>query len=80
MIVSLSEMLGAPSSVTVTVAENVPGPCTSVGVQLNAPVLGLIDIPAAMAAASRLKVRVFAGMSASVAVAVNVNVKSSSRF
>jgi hypothetical protein len=69
-IVIVSESLsgGEPLSDTMTVAGKVPH---AVGVQLKAPVTALIVAPEG-APAPRLKVRVFAGMSASVAVAVKV--------
>ncbi len=44
--VSRSESVGLPLSVTTTSNVNVPGPCDSVGVQLNRPVVGSILAPA----------------------------------
>jgi hypothetical protein len=48
----------------------VPGPCASVGIQVNTPVVPSMDAPAG--ASTSENVSVFAGRSASVAVAVNV--------
>jgi len=70
-IVRLSERAGEPSSVTRTVTGKVPV-WARVGVQENAPVPGLMEAPLG-APASKLKLRVWAGMSTSVAVAVKVN-------
>src|SRR5580765_3498660 len=58
---------GKPSSVTRTVIRLVLGPCASVGVQENAPLVALMPAPGG-APGSKLKVRVLAGRSASVAV------------
>jgi hypothetical protein len=44
-IVSKSFELGDPLSVTRTVIGNVPGPCASVGVHVNAPLVALIEAP-----------------------------------
>ena len=77
VIVSASDSTGVPSSVTVTVAVNVPGPCTSVGVQLNTPPESII-MPLAIAVASRLNVITLAGSSVSVASAVKLSSAPSS--
>src|SRR5262245_31610332 len=68
--VMVSVSLRLPS-LTTTSNVYVPGPCASVGVQVNTPVLASIAAPAG--APARLNVSVFAGRSASVAVAVNVS-------
>src|SRR5580765_6990251 len=60
-----------PLSVTRTVIGFVLGPCASVGVQVNTPETGSIAAPTG-APASRLKVRVCAGVSGSVAETVKV--------
>ena len=62
---------GEPLSVTRTVITFVPRPCASVGVQLNSPLVGLIDAPAG-APESKLKVSVCVGISESVAVTVKL--------
>src|SRR5437867_4492279 len=67
---------GEPLSVTRTVTALVLGPCASVGVQVNTPLVALMLAPAG-APGSRLKVKVLA--SASVAVAVNVRSVPSTR-
>src|SRR5438093_1012151 len=67
---------GEPLSVTRTVTALVLGPCASVGVQVNTPLVALMLAPAG-APGSRLKVRVLAGRSGSVAVFVTTNVLSS---
>ena len=67
---------GVPLSVARMVTGKVPGPCASVGVQLNAPVPAPIVAPAG-APASSDHVIVFAGRSASVAVTVKASVVSS---
>src|SRR5580765_5164420 len=67
---------GEPSSVTRTVIRLVLGPCASVGVQENTPLVGLM-LARAGPPGSKLKVSVLAGMSASVAVFVTTNVLSS---
>src|SRR6266481_9941277 len=69
-------MGGEPSSVTTTVIVLTLGPCASLGVQLIAPVAGLIIMPPG--GESRLKVSVFAGMSGSVAEAETLSVVNSS--
>src|SRR6185369_261783 len=60
----------AVPSLTRTVNGYVPGPCASVGVHENAPVLELMDAP--VGAAISENVSVCAGRSASVALAVKV--------
>ncbi len=75
VISSSSHRTGSPLSQTLTVKVNSPGPCASVGVQVNAPVAGLMLAPSG--APTRLKVRVLAGKSASVAVAVKLSAVSS---
>src|SRR3990170_5763947 len=69
-IVSVSNSDPVPLSVTRTVIGNEPGPCASVGVQVNAPP-AVIAAPAGAPESSE-KVSVCAGMSASVAVAVKL--------
>ncbi len=69
-IVRLAESAGDPLSVTRTVTGEVPV-WVRVGVQEKTPVLGLMEAPLG-APVSRLKVKVWAGMSTSVAVAVKV--------
>src|SRR4051812_31031974 len=64
---------GDPLSVTRTVMLLVTGPCASVGVQENKPLLELIVAPEG-APGSRVKVSVCAGSSGSVAVAVKLRV------
>src|SRR5580765_1427313 len=66
---------GTPLSVTFTVIKLVLGPWDSLGVQVNTPVSESMIIPAG--GESRLKLRVFAGMSESVAVLVSTKVLSS---
>src|SRR3990172_9126717 len=68
-IVSVSNSGGVPLSVTRTVIGNEPGPCASVGVQVNAPPV-VIGAPAGAPASSE-KVRVWPA-SGSVAVAVKL--------
>ncbi len=46
LMVSKSSRPGVPSSVTRTVTECTAGPCVSVGVQLNCPVVGSMVAPA----------------------------------
>ena len=77
VIVSESSSAGVPSSVTRTVTSNVPGPSASLGVQLNAPVVGSIAAPVG-APESKLNVRLLAGTSASLAVAVKLSSTPSS--
>src|SRR2546421_11670737 len=60
-----------PLSVTLTLTMFVLGPCASVGVQLIAPVAGLMVMPAGELA--RAKVKLLAGRSASVAVAFTLS-------
>src|SRR6185503_17850096 len=72
---SESLRLPVPLSVTMTVIGYVPGPCASVGVQVNAPP-AVIAAPAGAPAPSE-NVSVCAGTSASVAVAVKLNSASS---
>src|SRR6185503_18110388 len=72
---SESLRLPVPLSVTMTVIGNVPGPCASVGVQVNAPP-AVIAAPAGAPAPSE-NVSVCAGTSASVAVAVKLRSASS---
>src|SRR5438094_425154 len=67
---------GTPLSVTTTVIVFVLGPCASVGVQLIAPLLPLIVMPAG--GPTRLNVSVLAGTSASVALAVTASALNSS--
>src|SRR5262245_1247749 len=66
---------GTPSSVTCTVNVLVLGPCASVGVQVNRPVVGLMLAPAG--GETRLNVSVLAGMSGSLARIGVVSVLSS---
>src|SRR5580765_3637444 len=68
---------GEPSSVTSTAIRFVLGPCASVGVQVNTPLVALMLAPAGTPG-SKLNVRVLAGRSGSVAVFVATNVLSSS--
>ena len=63
---------GTPLSVTRTVTVFVLGPCASVGVQLNRPLLGLRLAPESCE--TRLNVRVLGGISGSLAGIVVVNV------
>ena len=63
-------------SVTTTSKINVPGPCASVGVQLNRPVVGSMVAPVG-AGPARLNVRV---CPASTSVAAAVKVTSASSF
>src|SRR5205814_2350916 len=67
---------GTPLSVTTTVIVFVLGPCASLGVQLIAPLLPLIVMPAG--GDTRLNVSVLAGTSASVALAVTASALNSS--
>src|SRR5205814_6979760 len=67
---------GTPLSATTTVIVFVLGPCASLGVQLIAPLLPLIVMPAG--GDTRLNVSVLAGMSASVALAVTASALNSS--
>src|SRR3954465_8558250 len=46
LVVTAAPMGGEPLSVTRIVTALVLGPCASVGVQVNAPLVGLIDAPA----------------------------------
>src|SRR5262245_54545677 len=69
--VFVSLRLGVPLSVTRTVMLYTPGPWASVGVQVKAPVLGLMLAPAG-ASAWRLEVGVVAGRGAAVVVGVKV--------
>src|SRR6185369_10023564 len=62
-------------SLTRTVNGYVPGPCASVGVQVNTPVVPSIAAPGG--ADTSENVSVCAGTSVSVAVAVNVYAESS---
>src|SRR6267378_2505343 len=69
---------GLPLSVAVTVTGYVPGPCASVGTQLNAPVEALIVAPVAAGVPSvKDQVIVLAGRSVSVAVTVKASVANS---
>ena len=69
--VSLSDLVGVPLSVTTT--SKVWGPCwVSLGVQVKTPLTGSMAAPAG-ALLPRVKVRVLAGRSGSVAVAVNAS-------
>ena len=63
---------GVPSSVTITVTGYLPGPCASVGVQRNTPVIASMLAPAG-ASSPRLNIKAFFGMSGSVALAVKVS-------
>ena len=67
----VSLKLGTPLSVTRTVIVLVPGPCVSLGVQLNTPLLALMLAPDG--GLIKLNVSVLAGRSASVAVTVSVS-------
>src|SRR5207249_4712014 len=67
---------GGPSSVTRTVIRFVLGPCASVGVQVNTPLVALMLAPPG-APPSRLSADLLAGRSGSVAVFVTTNVLSS---
>ncbi len=72
VMVSRSLKAGLPLSVTTTSKVNVLGPCASVGVQLNRPVVGLMLAPAGtrpLVPLARLKVSVWPA-SGSLAVAV----------
>jgi hypothetical protein len=60
----------AVPSLTRTANGWLPGPCASVGVQVNTPVEPSMEAPAG--APTSENVSVFAGRSVSVAVAVNV--------
>ena len=71
VMVSLSLRFGVPSSVTSMVTLYVPGPCASVGVQVNRPVAGSMLAPAGTPA-PRLNVRLSA-VSRSAAVTVKRN-------
>src|ERR1043166_9332058 len=64
---------GEPSSVTRTVMRLVLGPCASVGLQVNTPLVGWIRAPAG-APGSRLNVSALAGRSASLATLVTTRV------
>src|SRR2546428_835534 len=59
---------GTPLSVTLTLTAFVLGPCASVGVQLIAPLAGLMVMPAGELTSA--KVKLLAGRSASVALAL----------
>src|SRR5438105_4157052 len=74
MIVMVSKALstGEPLSLTRIVTLFVLGPCASVGVQLNRPLVGLIVAPDG-APGSRLKVSNCAGRSGSEAAAVKLS-------
>src|SRR3989442_1020452 len=63
---------GVPLSVTLRLTRFVLGPCASLGVQLIAPVAGLMVIP--VGALTNAKVSVLAGISTSVADALTLNV------
>src|SRR3989440_10903730 len=63
---------GTPLSVTLTLTTFVLGPCASVGVQLIAPLAGLMVMPAGEL--TKAKVKVLAGRSASVALALTFSV------
>ena len=67
----VSLKLGTPLSATRTVIVLVPGPCVSLGVQLNPPLLALMLAPGG--GLIKLNVSVLAGRSASVAVTVSVS-------
>jgi hypothetical protein len=68
----VSLRLGEPLSVTRTVIVFVLGPCDSLGVQLNTPLLALMLAPDG--GLTKLNASVLAGTSASLAVAVSVSV------
>ncbi len=75
VIVSRSLSAGLPLSVTTTSKVNVPGPCASVGVQLNAPVVGLMLAPNGtrpLVPLARLKASVWPALG-SLAVAVKLS-------
>src|SRR5204863_360169 len=63
---------GTPLSVTLTLTAFVLGPCASVGVQLIAPLPGLMVMP--VGALTKAKVKLLAGISASVALALTFSV------
>src|SRR2546421_6131211 len=63
---------GTPLSVTLTLTAFVLGPCASVGVQLIAPLAGLMIMPAGELTSA--KVKLLAGRSASVALALTLSV------
>src|SRR5258706_6770997 len=73
MMVNVRESLreGEPPSLTRTVMLFVLGPCASLGVQVNKPLLALIDAPDGEPG-SKLNVKVWAGRSGSLAVAVKL--------
>ena len=78
--VIVSQTIAMPS-LTQTSKVFPPGPWASVGVQVNTPVEGLMLAPVGTWPAvpsCKLKVKIFAGISASVAVAMKVNSMSSS--
>src|SRR5439155_22547315 len=66
---------GVPLSVTLTVIRFVLGPCASVGVQVNTPLLGSTVTPAGPD--TRVRVSGVAGRSVSVAQLVRTNALSS---
>ncbi len=75
VIVSRSLNEGLPLSVTTTSKVNGPGPCASVGVQVNAPVVGLMLAPAGtrpLVPLARLNVSVCPALG-SLAVAVKLS-------
>src|SRR5262245_60642971 len=63
---------GMALSVGLTVSVALPGPCTSLGVQVNTPLLGLMLAPAG--GETKLNVSALAGTSESVATVVRVSV------
>src|SRR5437899_1271467 len=69
--VSLSLAGGEPLSVTRITTEFVLGPCASVGVQVNTPLVELIDAPPGAPGSSE-KVNICAGMSEPLALTVKV--------
>src|SRR5262245_41126532 len=71
----VSLRLGEPLSLTRTITLFVLGPCASVGVQVNTPLVALILAPGG--ALTKLNESVLAGLSGSVAEAVSVSVAPS---
>ncbi len=72
---AIGALLVSEPSLTCTLNEKLPGPCVSVGVQVNAPVVAPMLAP--VGAPTSENVSVWAGTSLSVAVAVNVYAASS---
>src|SRR2546429_293254 len=69
---------GTPLSVTLTLTMFVLGPCASLGVQLIAPLAGLMVMP--VGALTSAKVKLLAGRSASVALALTFSVVCSAKI